>query len=271
MAGMLKSLLHGLNFMGDHLIEMIKRSFYLASMLAEFLLLAFHRSTWTFPVRNRVARQLLFSGVYAVPFTILVAVIVGLSILVQITFWLRFSGNMELLAPILSAFVIREAAPVFTNLIVVGASASAMTTELANMKISKRIGLIEAQGINVFHFLVLPRMVGFSLSVLCLSILFGVVAFLSSAIGLWLLASSAADPILFFENILNAITWADLANLLAKGLLPGLLVSGICCFEGLSVSGAVTEVPKAVSRAILRSFSAVVIISTGVLFLTYLL
>jgi phospholipid/cholesterol/gamma-HCH transport system permease protein len=261
MAGMLKSLLHGLNFMGDHLIEMIKRNFYLASMLAEFLLLAFHRSTWTFPVRNRVARQLLFSGVYAVPFTILV----------QITFWLRFSGNMELLAPILSAFVIREAAPVFTNLIVVGASASAMTTELANMKISKRIGLIEAQGINVFHFLVLPRMVGFSLSVLCLSILFGVVAFLSSAIGLWLLASSAADPILFFENILNAITWADLANLLAKGLLPGLLVSGICCFEGLSVSGAVTEVPKAVSRAILRSFSVVVIISTGVLFLTYLL
>ena len=57
---------------------------------------------------------------------------------------------------------------------------------------------------------------------------------------------------------------------LAKTLIPGLVTGVICCSEGLSVHSAVTEVPQAASRALVRSTAWLFVVSALISAVTYL-
>jgi len=231
---------------------------YILTMLFSFAVEVVRPSTWQRPVRDRLARQLLFTGVEAVPFTVLVALFVGGSVFVQCLVWLQYTGQMKFLTEIISALLIREAAPFLASFIVIAASASAMTAELASMKISGQVRLLESQGINLFRYLAIPRMLGLGLSVLGLSIFFAAGALFASAVGFFLVSNEVHGA--FFQGIFESLDLVDLIALVGKSFLPGLATGAICCFEGLRISGATTEVPKAVSQAMLRSVSAGVLI-----------
>ena len=66
---------------------------------------------------------------------------------------------------------------------------------------------------------------------------------------------------LFFSNVVGALGPADVVILLAKSLLPGMLTGACCCEEGLSVGRAVTEVPIAAARGVIRSIAALFLVS----------
>lgn len=131
-----------------------------AAIASECVAFAARPGSWRRPVRSRLARQILFGGVEAVPFTVFAAAIVGIGLTLNSYQWLEFTGRIDFLGPALSLLVIREAAPSFACIILVAASASAMTTEIATMRINGEIDLIEAQGINLAQFLVMPRASG---------------------------------------------------------------------------------------------------------------
>jgi len=63
-----------------------------------------------------------------------VAVFVGISVVVQLTFWVGEAGQSQLLGPLLVTVVARELGPVLINLVVIVRSGSAMTTELGVLK-----------------------------------------------------------------------------------------------------------------------------------------
>ena len=100
-----------LRTIGRRASSLVRWVFYLASMLVSFAIDAIKPSTWKYPVRDRLSRQILFAGVEAIPFTLLVAVFAGLSVFVQCLFWLKYTGQMEFLYRMVSALLIREAAP----------------------------------------------------------------------------------------------------------------------------------------------------------------
>ena len=62
--------------------------------------------------------------------------------------------------------------PVMVRSAPVGVGVSGMmTTELAGSSFAKEPEMLEAQGINVLHYLMLPRCIGMALSVVTLSVL----------------------------------------------------------------------------------------------------
>ena len=75
---------------------------------------------------------------------------------------------------------------------------------------------------------------------------------------------------LFFGNIIGAVTVADVFSLLAKSILPGMLTGAICCDEAFSVGAAVTEVPIAATRGVMRSVAALFVTSLLVSLMAYL-
>ncbi len=238
----------------DRLVDFLRWFLYIITMLYSFSVEAIRPSTWRRPVRERLARQILFTGVEAVPFTVLVALLAGWSVFAQCMVWLEYTGQMKFLTQIVSALLIREAAPFLASFIVIAASASAMTTELANMKISGQVALLESQGINLFRYLAVPRMLGLGVSVLVLSVIFSAVALLASGIGFIVMSDQSQGA--FYDGVFQSIRLADLIALVGKSFLPGIATGAICCYEGLRVRGATTEVPKAVSQSMLRSVSA---------------
>lgn len=243
---------------------------HLAAFSAAAVRLACRRDTWRRTVRNVLARQILFTGYDAVAFVSVIALMVGLSVVVQAQVWLTRMGQTELLGPILVMVIIREVGPLLANFIVIGRSGTAIATELGNMQVLGEVRVLDALGLDPFLYLVIPRVLGVALSVFCLTVVFVAVSFVSGYASALLVGANAGDPALFVNSVFRSIRPADVLNLLAKTLVPGLLTGAICCIEGCSVRVAITEVPQAASRAVVRSIATLFITSALISLVTYL-
>ena len=195
---------------------------------------------------------------------------VGISVVVQLTFWVGEAGQSQLLGPLLVAVVARELGPVLINLVVIVRNGSAMTTELGVLKINGEVRALEAQGSDPFLQLVMPRVLGTAVSTFCLTIVFFLVAFAS---GYWFAAwmgKGSRDLLLFADTVSSAVQPKDVFNILAKSILPALFASASCCIGGLGVGRSVAEIPQATQRALTRSVAGLFVISAAISLLTYL-
>jgi len=231
---------------------------------------AFRPATWPRTTRDVLARQVLFTGVEAVRFVGLIALMVGISVVVQTQVWLSKVGQSALLGPVLVMVIVREVGPLVTNFVVIGRSGTAIATELGNMRVSGEAHVLDAQGLDPFLYLVVPRVLGVAISVFCLTLVFILLSFVSGFVSGTLMGANTGDPDLFARSVFGALQPADAFNLLVKTLVPGLLTGAICCIEGLSVKGAITEVPQATTRGLVRSVAALFITSAIVSVLTYI-
>lgn len=243
---------------------------YLLAVVGTVVAVAVRPRFWPPAVRNVLARQILFTGYEATRFIALIASLVGVSIVVQTQVALTRFGQSGYLGPVLVMIIVREVAPLLTNFVVLGRSGTAMTTEMANMKVNGEVSVLDAQGLDPFLYLVVPRVLGAAISIFCLTIIFIVVSFVSGYLSGLLLGANTGDPSMFAHTVFSALTKADVLNLLIKAFVPGLLMGAICCGEGLGVRGAITEVPQAATRAVVRSTGALFITSALVSLVTYL-
>jgi phospholipid/cholesterol/gamma-HCH transport system permease protein len=226
--------------------------------------------SWVRAVRNVFARQMLSIGVEPLWFVGAMAVFVGISVVVQLTFWVGEAGQSQLLGPLLVAVVARELGPVLINLVVIVRSGSAMTTELGVLKINGEVRALEAQGSDPFLHLVMPRVLGMAVSTLCLTLVFIMIAFASGYLFAAWMGMGSSDLVLFADTVSGAVQPKDVFNILAKSILPALFVSASCCIGGLGVGGSVAEIPQATQKALTRSVAGLFVISAAVSLLTYL-
>lgn len=216
------------------------------------------------------ALQVLAIGVEPLWFVGAVAVFVGISVVVQLTFWTGETGQSQLLGPLLVAVVARELGPVLINLVVIVRSGSAMATELGVLKINGEVRALEAQGGDPFLHLVMPRVLGMAVSTFCLTIVFILLAFASGYLFAAWLGKGSGDLFLFVDTLSRAVQPKDIFNILAKSILPALFASASCCIGGLGVGESIAEIPVATQRALTRSVAGLFCISATVSLLTYL-
>lgn len=242
---------------------------YLAAVLGTTLFLSAQPRRWRRTVRGVFARQLLFSGVESVRFILIVAVLVGISVVVQLGVWTGKLGQSQTLGELLVLVVARELGPLFANFVLIVRGGSTLATELGIMKVGGEVRVLEAQGLEPLLFLVMPRVLAMAVSAFCLTVIFVLVAF-ASGYGFGAFVGQAnVDPAVFLNSVLKAVHPSDAIGFLVKCLLPALLTGVICCTEGLSVEGGVTRVPLAAKRALARSLGALFLTSAVVSLLAY--
>jgi phospholipid/cholesterol/gamma-HCH transport system permease protein len=241
-----------------------------AAVIGTVLYVCVRPRSWVRTVRNMFARQVLAIGVEPLGFVCGVAVFVGISVVAQLTFWVGGAGQSQLLGPLLVAVVARELGPVLTNIVVVVRSSSAMAAELAVLKISGEVRALEARGSDPFLYLVMPRVLGMAVSTFCLTIVFILVAFASGYLFAAWVGKGSHDMLLFADTVSSAVRPNDVFSILAKSILPALFASASCCIGGLGVGGSVTEILRAMQRAVTRSVAGLFVISAVVSLLTYL-
>lgn len=241
-----------------------------AAVIGTVLCVCVQPRCWVRAVRKAFARQVLAIGVEPLWFVGAVAVFVGMSVVVQLSFWTGEAGQSQLLGPLLVAVVARELGPVLINLVVIVRSGSAMTTDLGVHKINGDVRALEAQGGDPFLHLVLPRVLGMAMATFCLTIVFILVAFASGFLFAAWMGKGSRDLFLFADTVSSAVQPKDIFNILAKSILPALFASASCCIGGLGVGGSVAEIPQATQRALTRSVAGLFVISAVVSLLTYL-
>ena len=241
-----------------------------AAVIGAVLFTAVRPCFWTKSARNNVARQVMAVGLEPLGFVCAVATFIGISVVVQFSFWTSAAGQTQLLGPLLVAVVARELGPVLINLIVIVRSGSAMTTELGILKVSGEVRALEARGNDPFLHLCVPRVLGLAVSTFCLTIVFVLVTLASGYLFAAWRGKGSGDLLLFAEAVARALHPNDVLNILAKSIVPALFAGASCCLGGVGVTESVTEIPQAAQRALTRSIAGLFAISAVVSLVTYL-
>lgn len=255
---------------GASAIRAWRRQAIVAGAAASAIRLSVQPRRWSQPVRDILARQILFTGIDALRVVSGIALLVGLSVVLQTHVTLLRLGQSAWIGPVLVAVLVREAGPLLVNFLVIARSGTAIAAELSSMQVAGEVGTLRGLGLDPFPVLVMPRAIGAALSVFCLTLVFLPASFVSGYAAGLLFGFPVGPPARFFEGVFGALRPADAVSLLARTLIPGLLTGTICSLEGLGARGALSEVPQAASRAVVRSFSTLFLVSAVISILTYL-
>jgi len=206
---------------------------------------------------RRELRQSLGKGLLTV---LMAAVLVGLGAVYQAISWLAFLGQEDLAGRILVTVLMRETTPVLVGVILLGRSGTVTVVEFGAIKATGQIRLLEAQGIDPFLLLVLPRVLalavaGFTLGVIFLLVSVGVGWLTAEMLGL--LHGGQAD---FLDNIIEATQRRDYAVFAAKMTLIGALVALTSAITGMSAT--TRDTPSfLLPRGFVRGLTAILLTS----------
>ena len=211
-------------------------------------------------------KQILFTGVEALPLIGMVSLAIGgISIIQSLTFLPKFGGE-SLIGKLLVTVMVRELGPLLTGFIVMGRSGTAITAEIGNMVVSHEIQALEAMGIDPIRYLVIPRILGVTISLVSLNIYFIILSILGGfLVSKMVLVTSIS---IFLKKILESMVLSDITVNLLKGFIFGLLISVICTFEGFAVKLSSTEVPQRTTKAMVNVITAL-FISDGIITVIY--
>ena len=214
-----------------------------------------------------VVMQILFTGVNAMAIILLIALSLGAVIIFEGA-QLFSLGQNSLLYTILVTIITRELGPLLTAFIVMARSGVAIATELSNMVISQEIEAYMAVGINPISYLVVPRFLGVTVSVVALTVFFSA----AGLAGAWFVVQFV-QPLPageYFTNLLTHLTLTDLSASVVKGLVFGMIIAVVSSYHGFEANQSSTEVPVLVIKAVGRGFG-LLIVANIVITVVYLL
>ncbi|MBI5887093.1 MAG: ABC transporter permease [Deltaproteobacteria bacterium] len=212
--------------------------------------------------KSVLLKQIYFAGFEAVPIVSWIALALGIIIVTQSFSILPKVGGEGLIGDILVWVVIREIGPIFSAIIVVARSGTAIASELGSMKISKELTALEIIGIDPMHYLIAPRVIGTCISVFVLTFYFEIIAVL----GGYLLAGFGKRMTfsVYIADVLASLGFAEIGSSVLKSVLFGLIIGAVCCLNGMKVQRSITEIPQRTTKAVIGSFKAVFLIDAVV-------
>lgn len=205
-----------------------------------------------------VIQQVRFSALHALPVVIFVAVVIGGTAILQAYSQAARLGS-DLPARILATVVVRELGPLLTAVILLGRSGTAIAAELGGYRVMGNTDALEALGINPVQLFAIPRIIALALSSLSLVVIFDTVAVLSG-----LLAASAWTNAPFVSSVpilRHTLQPLDVFVTLGKSAIFGAGVALLCSYEGIFADRSVTDLPRAVSRAVVSCLVFIFVLS----------
>ena len=212
-------------------------------------------------------QQVYFTGLEAMPFLGLLSLLLGFVVIAQSLPQLQGMGAHALIGQILVISIVRELGPIITAMVVITRSGSAMATEMASNRISGQVEALEAMGVDIFHFLVVPRVLGCMISMFCMILFFDVIAL----VGGFLVASTRLTMpfALYLQYIFASLAPLDLYLSLSKGLLFGGVIALFSCYHGLRARRAIYEVPMVARSGVIQAMFFVFVSSAVISALFY--
>jgi len=252
-----------LAYVGRGTIALVRPPVRLCGVAAAVLYQACRPINWRRTLIDEFVRQGFQVGIGALPFTLISGVVIGLAMVNQLVYWLTIAGQSTLFGEVIVLTMVREIAPFIVALIVIGRSGSVNMVEFGSMNAGGQLRMLDAQGIDIFLFLVVPRCLATALSMFCLTLTFILTALLLGFIVGSLMQFTGATIVEFFNEVLAAMGAGEYAIVILKPLLIGLLVTIITCTTGLAVDGRTRHVAQVLPSGFIKSLLALFIVSGG--------
>ncbi|MFZ0240923.1 MAG: ABC transporter permease [Desulfobacterales bacterium] len=246
---------------GRTAVGLLRPPVELTSLLVAVLWQACRPLNWRRTLGHEFLRQFRLVGIGALPFIGLSGLLIGLAMVFQALYWLNLLGQSSFVGKIIVLILVREIAPLLVALIVIGRSGSVNMVELGHMRASGQIRMLEAQGLDPFLFLIVPRCLATALSMFCLTLVFILVALAAGYLVGTVVVSSDRTLLEFTNNILAAMGIGEYAIMVLKPTVAGLVIALITCVTGLSVGSPAGQIADVLPRGFVKSVLAVFLVS----------
>jgi len=208
------------------------------------------------------AVQMIRFGVRAIPIVCLVNLFVGMIVAVSMSEMLLSFNAVDRTAQIVAVAVTRELAPLMTGLMMAGFAGAAIAAEIGTMTVNEEILALESSALSPIRFLVLPRMVGVMIMMMCLTLIADIMGMLGGyVVGIYMLDIS---PLHYIQINNESVKWIDIPKGMIKAAAFGLIITCVACNQGLSASGGALGVGRATTTAVVRSI--IIIIAANLAF-----
>jgi phospholipid/cholesterol/gamma-HCH transport system permease protein len=215
-------------------------------------------------VRRITLEQVYFTAVQALPIILPIAILIGAMIIVQFS---KFSGQYDL-GKITVVILVRELGPLFTAFLIILRSATAVTIEISYMNVFNEMDALEMAGLDPLWVICVPRLVGITSAILCLFIVFDIVAIVGGYTVVWVFSYIFIGDYLL--QIANAISVADITVGIIKAILFGITITVTCLYHGFRTQQHITQIPVAASKTSVQCFIYCLGISATISALFYL-
>ncbi len=199
-------------------------------------------------VHHIALEQIYYTGVQALPILIPTSLLIGGTLIIQFS---KISGQYELGKTVV-ILVLRELGPMLIAFLVILRSATVVTIEISQMNSLNEIDAIEMAGLDPLRIICVPRIIGITVAVLGLYVVFAILSIIGGFFIIW----AGTDIFLgnFLDQIGKAITPADMIVGIGKVLWFGITITITCLYHGLRKEKRITDIPVIASRAGIECF-----------------
>lgn len=205
-------------------------------------------------------------GVESLSIVVLTGLFTGMVLALQTYIGFQRVGGEQFIGAIVALGLIRELGPVLTALMVTGRAGSAITAEIGTMIITEQVDALATLRINIFQYLVIPRIVASTIILPFLtlfSMFFGIIG--GYIVCVYVLELSPED---YESSIRNYVELTDIHGGLKKAAIFGLILSWVGTYKGIYTHGGARGVGTATTESVVASS---ILILIGNYFLTKML
>ena len=215
---------------------------------------------WRRTMRAELAFYLYQVGVRAVPVVTIAGLLVGVGLVFQILYWLRFAGQEDRIGEFVVLVLVQQLAPVGTVLIIIGRSGSVLVEEVGQMTRSGYARAMASHGVDPLEFVMIPRAFAVAVSAFLLTMVFLHAALWSGYFAAWATDLTRYAPDQFITAVLGIMGPGDYFLLVAKPLLTGFVVGYLSIWFGSRVE----QGPHGIRRALPKAFAASLIATIAI-------
>jgi phospholipid/cholesterol/gamma-HCH transport system permease protein len=229
-------------------------------------------STWLLLVRvvshsgslprqfHRFIDQCYLIGYTTMPIVAILSFFIGSVLALQAGYSMQNFGTQQFIGSLVGLSMARELGPVMVAILVAGRVGSAITAELASMKVYQEIDALETMNISPARILVMPRLAATLVMMPVLTIIGDLVGWFGGAIVADLTEIISIEPEAYFAVLRRYTHFSDVLNGLIKAELFGFAVVLVCCNIGLNTRGGPREIGAAVTRAVVVSLILILVL-----------
>lgn len=205
-------------------------------------------------------------GVESSYIVVLTGAFTGMVFALQTYIGFQRVGGQQFLGAVVALGMIRELGPVLTGLMITGRAGSAIAAEIGSMNITEQLDALRTLRINIYQYLVVPRILAGLLIVPCMTI----IAMMCGILGGYVISVHVLElsPEDYVNSIRGFVEMADIRGGLTKSAVFGLILSWVGTYKGFYTQGGARGVGISTTQSVVLS-SIMILISNY--FLTKLL
>jgi phospholipid/cholesterol/gamma-HCH transport system permease protein len=196
-------------------------------------------------------RQAEQIGVRSLGVASITTVFTGMVLALQTAYSLPSIGVKYYIGTVVSKSLVRELGPVLTALIVGGRIGSGMTAELGTMKVTEQIDALRSMAADPVKKLVVPKLMATLLMLPALTVIGDVLGILGGLV--IAVAQLDLSPGFYINDVLSALTIADVASGVGKAFFFAYFIAIIGCYNGLNASGGADGVGRATTNTVVQA------------------